>query len=517
MRRLAALYQLARADFSERTRTFQYLATLAITLWVGSAMVPPPSAKYIAFAIDNYRGIYNSAWIGIMFAIVMTSFLTLFGFYLVKSAVQRDRETRVGEIIASTSVGKFEYVLGKTLSNFAILTSIAAILLVDAVAMQFVRGEDSHLDLFAIIWPTVVFVLPVFALIAAIAVLFEVLPVLRGGIGNVVYFFLWTSLLTAGAMGSNMGTKRTQLDAFGFAAMTHGVWQVLSRFDPRGKPDAIAIIDWDSKGLGLHTFLFNGMTVDRYVIFQRFAVLAIGLALVIVAALVFDRFASTNRVRKERKPGFLTNVATSIERATQPILDLVFASSFGALLLAELRLMLKGSNFWWYVVSVGLWFFTLFAPGTTQSIALGIAWIWPILIFSQMGTRETLHQTEQLVYPSLHPLRRQFAAQLCAGIAMTLLIGSGAILHDLATGNTSALLALVVAALFIPTLALACGAISGTTRLFEIVYLVLWYMGPMNATPIDYTKPSAMVPYAIATAALAILAFYSRSVRLATA
>jgi len=517
MRRIAALYQLARADFFERTRTFQYFATLAITLWVGSAMVPPLSAKYIALAVDNYRGIYNSAWMGIMFAIVMTSFLTLFGFYLVKGAVQRDRETRVGEIIASTSVGKFEYVLGKAISNFAVLLSIAAILLVDAVVMQLVRGEDRHLDLIAIIWPTAVFVVPVFALIAAVAVLFEVLPILRGGIGNVVYFFLWTGLLTVGAAGSNMGTRPTQLDAFGFAAMTHGVWQVLSHIDPRATPNEISVIDSNSKGLGTHTFVFNGMTIGSDVIVERLVVLAAALVFVALAAICFDRFSSTHRVRASRKPGVFANVTDRVARITQPILDIIFASSFGGLLLAELRLMLKGSNFWWYVVSVGLWFFTLFAPDTMQSTALAIAWIWPILIFSQMGTRETLHQTEQLVYPSLHPLRRQFAAQLCAGIVMTLLIGSGAIVHDLAIGNTSGILTVVVGALFIPALALACGALSGTTRLFEVAYLVLWYVGPMNDTPLDYTKPAAMVPYAIATVILVILAFYSRSVRLATA
>jgi hypothetical protein len=517
MRRFAAVYQLARADFLERARTFQYLATLAITLWAGSAAVPPLGSKYIAFAVGSYRGIYNSAWMGIMFAILMTTLLSLFGFYLVKSAVQRDRDTRVGEIIASTSVGKFEYVLGKTLSNFAILMSIAAFLLIDAIVMQLVRGEDRHLDLIAILWPTVVFVVPVFALIAAIAVLFEVLPILRGGVGNVVYFFLWTGLLSAGAAGGKAGSVGSALDAFGLSAIARSAGQTLSHFDSRAHIGDIEVITWQDKGFHLHTFLFNGMTIGGNVIAQRLAVLAVALAIVAISAIVFDRFSSAHRVRASRKPGFFAGAAVRVERITQPIFDIIFASSFSALLLAELRLMLKGANFWWYAVSVGLWFFTLFAAGTLQSVALGIAWLWPILIFSQMGTRETLYQTEQLVYPSLHPLRRQFAAQLCAGIAMTLLIGSGAIIHDLSTGSTSGLPAALVAAVFIPTLALACGALSGTTRVFEIVYLILWYVGPMNATPLDYTKMAAIVPYAVATVILAILAFYSRSVRLATA
>ncbi len=42
------------------------------------------------------------------------------------------------------------------------------------------------------------------------------------------------------------------------------------------------------------------------------------------------------------------------------------------------------------------------------------------------------------------------------------------------------LLAWGVAALFIPTLALALAAWSGGSKLFEVVYMVLWYAGPMN-------------------------------------
>jgi hypothetical protein len=513
---LAALYPLARADVLERTRTFQYLAMVAVTLGVGALLVPPKSANYIVFAIDGYRGIYNSAWMGIMFALVMTSFISLFGYYLVKSAVQRDRDTRVGEIIASTSVGKFEYVLGKALSNFAVLASVAAILLVDAVIMQLVRGEDRSIDLLAIAWPIVVFVLPVLALVSALAVLFEVVPILRGGVGNVVYFFLWLGLLSSGAVGGKDGTGDAPLDAYGLSSIPHGVWQSLSRIDHRVKPSDISLIT-GAAHLNTQTFLFSGMTPSSAVLVQRLVLLLIALGIVAIAALTFDRFSSMNRVHKQRKPGVLSALAANLERAMTPLFDLLFSSSFGGLLLAELRLLLKGANFWWYAVALGLWIWTLFAPGGMQSMALGMAWVWPILIFSQLGTRESHYQTEQFVYPTLHPLRRQFAAQLCAGITLALALGSGAIFHDLASGNTGAILGVLTGAFFIPTLALACGALSGTTRVFEVLYLLLWYIGTMNATPLDYTKTAYATAFGAVTLALAGAAFYARRARLATA
>ena len=41
----------------------------------------------------------------------------------------------------------------------------------------------------------------------------------------------------------------------------------------------------------------------------------------------------------------------------------------------------------------------------------------------------------------------------------------------------------LVGALFIPTLALALGVWSGSSKPFEAIYLVLWYIGPLQKTP----------------------------------
>ena len=115
--------------------------------------------------------------------------LSLFAFYNIKSAVERDRTTRVGEIFAATSMRRFDYALGKALSNFLVLGSMAAILFVVAVVMQFVRGESAAFDLGQIAAPFALVVLPTIAMVAAIALLFEMIPWLRGGFGNVALLF----------------------------------------------------------------------------------------------------------------------------------------------------------------------------------------------------------------------------------------------------------------------------------------------------------------------------------------
>ncbi|MGB6522769.1 MAG: hypothetical protein WBE83_13475, partial [Candidatus Cybelea sp.] len=204
-------------------------------------------------------------------------------------------------------------------------------------------------------------------------------------------------------------------------------------------------------------------------------------------------------------------------RVLRPVLDLFFPGNFGALVLAELRLLVGGLSIWWYVVAAGFFIAQIPAEAKAQSIVVGLAWIWPMLQWSQLGTRESVFSTEQLVYPTLHPIRRQFVAQWLAGVLLALATAGGSLIHWAVAGNIVGAEGIVAGAFFVPTLALACGALSGTTRLYEIVYLMLWYVGPMNRTTFDFTQGAYAPGYAIATCILFALAVAARRVRLAIA
>ena len=81
----------------------------------------------------------------------------------------------------------------------------------------------------------------------------------------------------------------------------------------------------------------------------------------------------------------------------------------------------------------------------------------------------------------------QLPATWAAGVLLAVATGSGAALHFLVKGDLAGVGAWLVGALFIPTFALALGVWSGTSKLFEILYLVIWYIGPMNHVPaMDY-------------------------------
>ena len=185
------LYQIMRADFLERVRGYKFLVILGLMVAVAYGFVPEAGAGYVTIDLDGYRGVYDSAWIGASVALLVAGYLGLVSFYVIKGAVNRDRETGVGQIIAATPVGKSAYLLGKWLSNMAVLTAMTAVIVVAAAGLQLIRDEDRGIDVWPLVAPFLIIVLPTMALVAALALLFEAIRPLRGGLGNVVFFFLW--------------------------------------------------------------------------------------------------------------------------------------------------------------------------------------------------------------------------------------------------------------------------------------------------------------------------------------
>jgi hypothetical protein len=97
-------------------------------------------------------------------------------------------------------------------------------------------------------------------------------------------------------------------------------------------------------------------------------------------------------------------------------------------------------------------------------------------------------------------------------VVVALLIGLGVGARLALTGDFPGALAWCVGAFFIPSLALAAGVWTGSGKLFEVLYLLIWYVGPMNRTPfLDFMGTSEAAaasgaPAGFAVATLVLLA-----------
>jgi hypothetical protein len=488
MRAARALYHLMRADFLERVRRYSFLITLGLAVWLGWAV----STGKLKLWISDTRGLYNSAWVGLLMAMVVNAFVSLAGFYVVKNTLERDRRTGVGQILATTPMSKVLYTLGKTLSNLAVLLAMVAVLAGMAVVAQWMAGEDTHIRLWPLLAPFLIFCVPAMALVAAFAVLFETIPFLRGGFGNVVWFFLFLGSMPLAIKGTHdvigLGLVRIQLKA-----------AVVRAFGSATDGFVLGAIEHESQA---RPFRWEGMDWTREILLSRLIILIIALGIALLAALFFDRFDVSRSWSRRRSvpqdlaaeaPGGLVAAGDAGELAlSEPVpvpvrLHPLAAGSrrfrFLDMLRAELRLLLKGQRWWWYAIAAGLFVAGLLVPEEGRKIVLPLAWIWPVLLWSSLGTREARFGTDGLVFSAARPLQRQLPATWLAGFLLALATGGGVGLRLAITGNGPAAAAWLIGALFIPTLALALGVWSGTSKLFEVVYLFLWYIGPLNQVP----------------------------------
>ena len=512
MKALRVIYHLARADFLERVRRYSFLVVLGLVILLGYQT----AAGNVRLQLGEYRGEFNSAWIAGMMSIIATFFLGWFGFYVVKGSVARDRETGVGQIMATTPMSRPFYMLGKWISNFIVLMAMIVILVIFGLVIQLINAESTQVDLWAYVSPFIFIVMPLMAVVAAVAVFFEAVPFLSGGFGNVVYFFAFVMIIPF-TMDSQFVKTNPALEPLGMALLKEDMSQeVLQVFPDYDGSFMLGGLDTAITG----TFTWHGIDWTPSVIMTRFAYMGVAIVVTLLGALFFDRFdPSRARPRKTKNNGSSTTPeATTVKQAAPavsltPLHRAADQFRFINVLIAELKLLLKGQRWWWYAGAAGLIVASLVSPAeSTRQYVLPFAWIWPVLLISPLGNREARDNVQQLAFSSAAPLMRQLPAQWIAGFIVTFLMGSGAALKFIISGDLAGLLAFFSGALFIPSLALALGVWSGTSKPFEIVYVTLWYMGPLNNVPgLDFIgaqtdgRPAFFIPFSLALIALAVI------------
>ena len=483
------LWHLVKADFLERARRTSFLVTLGFTVWVGYETF----AGKIAMDLGDFRGVYNSAWVGALMGVVTSCFLSLAGFYIVKGSIERDAQSRVGQILASTPMSKPFYTLAKALGNFAVLAAMVAVMAAAGLAMHALRGEDRTVHVGPLLGPLAMFALPAMAVVAALAVLFESVPALRGGVGNVVWFFAWMGLLIAGVPVSGKGAKLTRTESFadfsGLGTIFASTRTALLRVHP-GAPESFSLNVGGARAT--QRFVWEGIHWTAGLVEVRMAWVGLAVASALLAALFFHRFDPASErlgrgMRKRAEQRAPVEVLAAAKAISQDVawrerpsaLERMGArSNFLRLALAELRLMLQGQKWWWYAGAAGLVIACAASPlDVGRNGIIVAAWIWPLLLWSQMGSREARWATGALVFSAPHTLGRQLPAAWLAGVVVAMGTGAGLAVRLLLAGDAQGLAGWMAGAVFIPSLALTLGVWTGTGKWFEAIYTVWWYIG----------------------------------------
>jgi hypothetical protein len=525
MKTLRVLYAIARADFLERTRRYSFLLMLGLVVWIGYLSA---SGQFRMRVPPDYTGIINSAWVGATMTVTVSFLLGWVGFYIVKGSVSRDYTTGVGQIMATTPLSRPLYMLGKWLSNFAVLAIAFLILVLEGILMNLLLGHGSF-DLLALAAPLVVIALPFMGLIAAFAVLFESVAWLRGGLGNLLYFFLFLFGLAGTAAFATVGAPGSSVNPFTDFAGWQIIAEGVSRAAQAAYPGAAGGFSFSiSSVTATQLFQWNGIQWTANIFLSRLVFLFIAPGLVMLSSVFFDRFDSSRlapmkkqnkkQTKKQKASSDPAPVATiealPVPQAHLTPLPVQHAHfRFGRLFMAELKLSLKGQRWWWFTIAIGLVIAQLLSGIEATRILLIVAWVWPVMILGGLGWREARFDTRQIVFSAPRPLLNQIPAAWLSAFVVVALAGSGALVRFIVAGEPVSGLGWITGAIFIPSLAFFLGTVTGSGKAFEALYVLWMYLLIEKVSIFDFaglTPHSPWIIYALLALVLIALAVFTR-------
>ena len=465
------------ADVRERTRTPRFWVVLGLMAWATWWCFPPIEAGYSTLSLlDGSRGRYSSAWAGISLATVYATLLNLAGFYLVRGTLARDFDTRVWQLLVTTPMTRAGYLLAKWASHMAVFGMIAAVGVAVALVAQWVRAEDRHIDLFELLKPVVLIALPSLALTAMFAVWFDLLPWLRRTAGNVVFFIVWTAMLTASVAPF---TERAANARPGWVGDPAGIMVVAREMQQVREAQT-----GHALGFGINIggnpmapdavrFEWRSWPVDGALVAGRALWLALAMLCTLLATPLLDWAAARGLSKRAAHTG-AGRGPRWLHAAFDRLLDPFARWPLGILAVAELKLALRQRPLWWWLAALG----ALGAQFGTQAgmqIALLLAWALPLDVLSRGVLREREHGTGGLVFTAPAILGRLLAARFLVGFAMLCALGLPALVRLFAQDPLAALAALVTMA-SIASWGLCLGALCRNARPFELLMVGTVYV-----------------------------------------
>ena len=516
MSRLRSVYQIARADYLQRTRSQQFLAVLTLAASMGY-LVNTGGLELVytrqlgVTDYEFYYGVSNAAWVGAETALVGSFFLVLAGFYVLKNTLSRERRTGMDELVSSMAVGDRSYLLGKWLSNVAVVFTILIVLGGASVIIHAANGVGPT-RIVPLVGPLFLLATPIGLLVSGIAVLFETADPLSGSVGNVVYFVgalvLLNTAFSAPVSGGTVDPLVAYTEPIGYTAVYAATYDTLTA-TVQGYSSGVPVFGRVSGGTE-YSFTWSGGGWPRWAYLKPFLFGVLGVGLTAAGTITFDRFDDDAGLLPSTLPLIgrtKTNTDANSDRTGGPdddqtpdpdVTDLVGsltpvenrnAGGFWRVVVAEARMTLFGRRRLWYVGGVALVGLGLFGGDLGQSL-LPVALLWPVFLLSELGVRTHKHQTRELVVSSSHPVG-QLAAEWFVGAAVLAVLVGSTVVVPILGGDTTALFGFVTSVVFVPSFALALGSFTGTGRAFEGVYLLLWYLGPVNGVSVlNFAAPS---------------------------
>jgi hypothetical protein len=412
--------------------------------------------------------------------------------------------------------------------------------------MQLVRGEVVAIDPVGLWLPLLLLPIPLMAVVAGAALFFETVPGLRSGFGILLWGFGSFVLYVATQVLLRVAPSAA-FDPFGLVAGSRAMRADVLAQHPAAT-DPVIIVGLVTREEQPARFTWEaGLGVDTPLVAQRSGLLLLAALLAVLPALWFNRFDPAARrpggnilqiedgIRRLRAlvdparrsaarataavttdptmtaPGTAgTAPAAVAEAAVRPttgrFTPAAHARPLVRLVVGEFRVLLGGVPLWWLLGALALAVVAAIVP--TSAVAnplLPLAWLWPVLIWSRLGTQRFTHHVDPLIVSAPAAWRRLLAEWLAA-VLLTAAVGLLPLLRFAAAAEYASVTRWLATVAFIPTLALTLGTLSRGPRLFQAIYVVIWLGAVTGERAVDFLGAVREGDQPVGPAPLAVLA-----------
>lgn len=536
-----ATLAVALADLRRRTRTPTLLVAGVLTAYLGKLIVVDGQLV----VGDGFTGVGTAAWYGATVCGLATTVLFVFGFPLARGGVTHDRETGVATLLGTAPLSSSAYVFGKVLSAGTALAVVTAVLAA-ATTAAFLVGGTGPFDPIALLTPFVLITLPSLSVVAAAAVLTEVIGPLRGTAGTASYVL--SAIVVVG-----LGVEGTlPFDPTGVSVLQASMsTAVAAQYpDAAGAATGFAYV---SAGEATTAFRWTGVEWTLPRLAERAGLVGVAVALSGVAVVSFDRFdpdagfslpalgsgdatdgptdrswpesRSTDQSPPseprpaERAPTNESSPERARSGTAEPLVDdavdrlaSVDSGRFGLVTatVAELRMAFRRRRAWYLALAAVVVAAAVAPIGIARTAVVPLGTLVALPALSGLGSRARRHDTATLLFTTASPVRLLVPTYL-SGVAVVAVVAGPVAVRVALLGQTGALLGLLGGVCALPAAALASGVWTGRPRVFETALVAAWYLGPVNGVaPLDFVgaRPATVaagVPVAYLAAAPALL------------
>jgi hypothetical protein len=327
------------------------------------------------------------------------------------------------------------------------------------MAMVVVRGE-APLEPWILVKQYLLLVPPTVVLVSALAVVFESIPFLSGRAGDVLYFFLWATLMAASS--ALVINKVAGADYFDFTGLAFLIRQIQSAHHTTSVSIGAGPFD-PTRPL----VMLTGLRADAASLLSRIVVTLAPLALVLVARAFFHRFDPAQVRAGGRDVGRVWGAR--FDAMTKPLTRLMTAIPAHGAVGADAKMTFTARP-------AALIALLAIAVATTASAAaLPVVVAAAAVFVSDIATRDRHAGATGFIYAT-SSLRERFvpwkfasalavASVLLAAPALRLLLSRPAAVPAFAGG-----------VVFIAGSATALGVISSNPKTFIVLFLSFWYV-----------------------------------------